>query len=75
MQAMPVILKKKDLTIDAEKFHLPSDCCVTDFGRFGGSEHSLVQSTGADDDQPTRARQQYASGLQGIGKTGSPRRQ
>jgi hypothetical protein len=42
MQPMLVILKKKDLTIDAEKFHLPSDCYVTDFERSGGSEHSVI---------------------------------
>jgi hypothetical protein len=41
MQALLVILKKKDLTIDAEKFHLPSDCWVTDFARFGGSEGQI----------------------------------
>jgi hypothetical protein len=38
MQAILVILKKKNLTIDAEKFHLPSERCVTNFARFGGSE-------------------------------------
>jgi hypothetical protein len=41
MQALLVILKKKDLTIGTEKFHLPSDCCVTDFARFGGSEGQI----------------------------------
>ena len=55
MQLMLVILKKKDLIIDAEKVHLPSDCYVTDFGRFGGSEHSRDQSQDRQGTRPHRA--------------------